>query len=63
MRLLAGLGIVVSLLLVVMKLLPIVPGHFTRAEWSALGIWVALGVFLRRRASRAPNATVNQPPP
>src|SRR5262249_40416545 len=32
-RLLAGLGLLVALALIVMKVLPVVPGHFTRAEW------------------------------
>jgi hypothetical protein len=32
-----------------MKLLPAVPGHFTGAEWIALGIWLAIGLLLHRR--------------
>jgi hypothetical protein len=27
-----------------MKLIPIVPGHFTVYEWLALGVWIAMGV-------------------
>jgi basic amino acid/polyamine antiporter, APA family len=49
MRVVAGLGITVSLLLCLMKLLPAFPGHFSMAEWIALGIWIALGFVLRRR--------------
>jgi basic amino acid/polyamine antiporter, APA family len=49
MRVIAGLGIAVSLLLFLMKLLPVFPGHFTPAEWIAFGIWVALGFFLRAK--------------
>ena len=49
MRLLAGMGIAVSLLLFLMKVLPVFPGHFTPAEWAALAIWVALGFILRVR--------------
>jgi basic amino acid/polyamine antiporter, APA family len=45
----ASLGILVSLLLVLMKWLPIFPGHFTRMEWFALAIWLALGLLLHRR--------------
>jgi hypothetical protein len=26
-----------------MKVIPLVPGHFTAYEWLALGVWVALG--------------------
>jgi amino acid transporter len=50
LRAIAGLGIAVSLLLFLMKLLPIVPGHFTPAEWGALGVWVVIGTVLKRRA-------------
>jgi APA family basic amino acid/polyamine antiporter len=49
MRFIAGLGIIVSLLLCLMKLLPIIPGHFSPAEWSALGIWLVLGFILHER--------------
>ena len=27
-----------------MKVVPLVPGHFTVYEWLALGIWIVLGV-------------------
>ena len=50
-RLVAAAGIGVALLLVLMKLLPVVPGHFTHPEWLALGIWLSLGLLLYRRAS------------
>src|SRR5215467_319571 len=40
MRWLSSLGILVSFLLVLMKVLPVFPGHFSPAEWIALGIWV-----------------------
>jgi len=51
MRAVAILGIAVSALLVLMKLVPAVPGHFTSAEWIALGIWLVIGMLLRRSAS------------
>lgn len=54
LRLITTLGICVSLLLLFMKLLPAVPGHFTQAEWIALAIWLLLGAVLHRRPSRAP---------
>jgi basic amino acid/polyamine antiporter, APA family len=54
LRVVTGLGIAVSLLLFLMKVLPIIPGHFSRAEWIALGIWLALGAILRRRFRSAP---------
>ncbi|HEY6945870.1 MAG TPA: APC family permease, partial [Candidatus Acidoferrum sp.] len=46
MRTVTGLGILVSLILVLMKVLPVFPGHFSPAEWIAFGIWVALGAAL-----------------
>ena len=49
LRIIAAVGACVSLLLVLMKLLPAVPGHFTLAEWVALAIWLALGFALYRR--------------
>ena len=48
-RLLAGLGIAISLLLILMKVLPVFPGHFSLAEWSARAVWICLGALLRNR--------------
>jgi basic amino acid/polyamine antiporter, APA family len=53
LRAVAGVGMLVSLLLILMKLVPEVPGHFSRAEWVALGIWLAIGLLLRRRGGAA----------
>ena len=52
MRAVAILGMTISALLVLMKLVPAVPGHFTWAEWVALGIWLAIGLLLRRRPGK-----------
>jgi len=41
-------GLVVTALLILLKVLPQVPGHFTVYEWLALTIWIALGLLLRR---------------
>lgn len=46
---LTALGILVSFLLLLMKLLPVFPGHFTHTEWLALALWLLLGAILRRR--------------
>jgi amino acid transporter len=54
MRMVTGLGIAVSLLLISMKVLPVIPGHFSNAEWIALGIWLALGVVLHWLPRAAP---------
>jgi basic amino acid/polyamine antiporter, APA family len=47
MRIVTGMGIAVSLMLFLMKVLPAFPGHFSLAEWISLGIWVTLGIILR----------------
>ncbi len=48
-RAIAVAGMTVAALLVMMKVLPFVPGHFTRYEWIALMIWAAIGLAVRRR--------------
>jgi amino acid transporter len=48
-RAITAAGICVSLLLLLMKLVPTFPGHFTTAEWIALTIWLLLGAILHRR--------------
>ncbi len=53
MRVVTSLGMAVSLLLCLMKVLPIFPGHFSPAEWVAFGIWVGLGLVLRSRSQAA----------
>jgi len=49
-RIVTGLGMTVSLLLFLMKVLPAVPGHSSLAEWIAFGVWVVLGFLLRNRS-------------
>jgi amino acid transporter len=49
LRTIAAAGMLVSGLLALMKFVPAIPGHFTVAEWVALGLWLALGFVLRRR--------------
>jgi amino acid transporter len=48
-RVVAVVGCGVGLGMILMKLLPGVPGHFDRYEWLALGIWIALGAMSARR--------------
>jgi basic amino acid/polyamine antiporter, APA family len=45
----AGFGLVVAIAMVLMKIVPAVPGHFTVYEWLALGGWILLGVMAHRR--------------
>jgi APA family basic amino acid/polyamine antiporter len=53
-RAVAGIGAAVALILLLMKLLPVFPGHFSLSEWIALGIWLATGLafYLVARAGR-----------
>ena len=52
LRAIAGFGALASLALVLLKFVPFIPGHFTVAEWIALGLWLALGFFLRASARK-----------
>jgi amino acid transporter len=49
-RVLTSLGILVAFVLLLMKLVPALPGHFSRAEWLALAIWLSLGAALHFRS-------------
>ncbi len=44
-------GVLVGLLLVLIKVLPFVPGHFSAYEYLALGAWGLIGLVLNWRAS------------
>jgi len=46
----AATGIVVTVLMVLMKVLPQAPGHFSGYEWLALAAWVLVGALLHRPA-------------
>jgi amino acid transporter len=45
----ATAGLLVGIAMVLMKVIPLVPGHFTVYEWVALAAWIVLGAILRRR--------------
>ena len=49
----ATLGLLVAIAMMLMKVVPAIPGHFTAYEWLALGIWIALGAIARRPATMA----------
>jgi basic amino acid/polyamine antiporter, APA family len=61
----AAFGFLVTLLMILVKVLPIIPGHFTRYEWLALAIWVALGLLVhapaRMRVLKAPDLPAETP--
>ena len=49
----AGFGLFVAIAMLLMKVVPAIPGHFTMYEWIALGTWMALGLISHRRATDA----------
>ncbi|HKS71993.1 MAG TPA: APC family permease [Terriglobales bacterium] len=49
-RAIAAVGTLVALFLVLMKLLPAMPGHFSIYEWIALAGWISIGIVLRLSA-------------
>ena len=65
-RVAAAFGVVVTTLMVLAKVVPVVPGHFTRYEWMALAIWAVIGLVVRiparqYRHAREAKAEVSQP--
>jgi len=57
-RRIALISVALCIGLVLMKVLPVVPGHFTGYEWLALGVWIVVGIVLglRQRAVRMTSA-------
>jgi basic amino acid/polyamine antiporter, APA family len=45
----AGFGLLVAIAMMLMKIVPAVPGHFTFYEWIALGVWILLGAAAHSR--------------
>jgi amino acid transporter len=45
----AGFGFLVTLAMVLAKILPFVPEHFTTAEWIGMAVWALLGYMLWAR--------------
>jgi amino acid transporter len=45
-------GVLVTSLMILVKVIPVIPGHFTRYEWMALAIWAAIGALMRASAGR-----------
>jgi hypothetical protein len=50
----AAFGLAIGIGMALMKLVPMVPGHFTVYEWLAMGIWIACGALAY--AKKAPRA-------
>jgi amino acid transporter len=49
-RVVAAVGALIGLAMILMKIIPAVPGHFSGYEWLALGIWISIGVSLSWKA-------------
>jgi APA family basic amino acid/polyamine antiporter len=56
----AVFGLLVAVAMVLMKILPVVPGHFTIYEWVALGVWIVLGAVAGRRAKTSEPTPADQ---
>jgi len=56
-RTVAIFGLVVGIAMILMKLVPSIPGHFTVDEWIALGSWIALGVLASRKITTGNGTT------
>jgi hypothetical protein len=52
-RVAALIGLLVTSLMILAKVVPVIPGHFTRYEWIALGVWIGLGGLISRSGSNA----------
>ena len=55
-RFIAVAGVIVGLLMILMKIVPGIPGHFSVYEWLALGIWSLIGLSLSWRRRPVPAA-------
>jgi hypothetical protein len=56
-RTVAIFGLFVGIVMILMKLVPSIPGHFTVDEWIALGSWIALGVLASRKITTGNGTT------
>ncbi|MGA8342108.1 MAG: hypothetical protein WB781_09250, partial [Candidatus Sulfotelmatobacter sp.] len=50
-RVVAWFGLAVGIAMALMKVVPLVPGHFSVYEWLALAGWIALGVAIGKRTN------------
>ena len=50
----AVFGLLVTSAMILVKLVPVIPGHFTWHEWFALAIWAALGAVIHASGQRGP---------
>ena len=58
-RAVAFVGALLGLGMILMKVVPVLPGHFTSWEWIALGAWICAGVALRLSSATPKPASVS----
>ncbi len=62
-KIVAAIALAVAVAMALMKLIPLVPGHFSGYEWIALVVWIGMGVVAGRRTllqnARHPPSTVS----
>jgi amino acid transporter len=61
-RFIAVVGVIVGALMIFMKIMPGIPGHFTGYEWLTLGIWGLIGLRLSWRRMLVPIASMQTRP-
>ena len=54
----ALIGALVGIAMILMKVVPLVPGHFSGYEWLALGVWSAIGLALGWRERAVARAVI-----
>lgn len=52
----AVFGLIVTSIMILVKLVPLVPGHFTWREWLALAVWAAVGTAIHKSRSSPPTS-------
>jgi hypothetical protein len=58
-RIAAMFGLLITSAMIFVKVVPIVPGHFSRYEWMALAIWLGVGLVLNS-SGRHENTSVKR---
>lgn len=48
-KIFAAIALAVAVAMALMKLIPLVPGHFSGYEWIALAVWIVLGIVAGHR--------------
>ena len=60
-RLVAAFGVLICVGMILMKFLPVVPGHFSVYEWIVLITWSLIGIALGIRQWMVKGATTLRP--